>query len=94
MKFFLLTMFAATITFSATTNAENCGVPKGFVLGTETVGHCDIYQRQLAYREESLEMKRIMEERQENFAEPRREAIKQYEADLEALNEKRSSTQD
>ena len=71
--------------------SEFCGVPDEAALDTEAGTHCDIYQRQLAYREEAIKMDALMKERQENFAAPRREALKRYEADIEALNNERSS---
>ena len=71
--------------------SEFCGVPDPAALDTEATPHCDIYQRQLSYREEALKLEALMEERQENFAAPRREALKRYEEDMKALNETRSS---
>ncbi|MEM7650748.1 MAG: hypothetical protein AAF204_01540 [Pseudomonadota bacterium] len=77
--------------FAQAQESEFCGVPDPAAMDTEALGHCDIYQRQLAYREEALKLQELMKERQENFAAPRREAIKRYEEDMKALNEERSS---
>lgn len=71
-----------------------CGIPQSaddpeIYVSTETADFCDYYQRQLAYREENLKLKQQLKARQESFAAPRRAAIKQYEADLKALNQSR-----
>lgn len=82
---------ALSISESHAQESRFCGTPTPAALDTKAETHCDIYQRQLAYREEALKMDALMKERQENFAAPRREALKRYEADMEALNATRSS---
>ncbi|MEZ5814567.1 MAG: hypothetical protein R3E13_07630 [Alphaproteobacteria bacterium] len=82
---------ALSISESHAQESKFCGTPAPAALDTKAEAHCDIYQRQLAYREKALKMDTLMKERQENFAAPRREAIKRYEADMEALNATRSS---
>ena len=56
-------------------------------------GYCDIYQRQLDYRERAIELDEQMKKRQENYANARRSAYQQYLQDLEQVNESRSKTE-
>lgn len=86
----LLLIGTSTIVHAQDTS-EFCGLPEPAELNTAAQPHCDIYQRQFAYREEALKLRELMEERQENYARPRREAIERYEKDLEELNKQRSS---
>lgn len=46
----------------------------------------DVWSRQLAYHEASMEYRRILLQRQESYAAPLREAKAQYAAALAALN--------
>lgn len=46
----------------------------------------DVYKRQLAYRESSLEFRRILIQRQESFAAVQRQAVQEYLVALEAMN--------
>ncbi len=89
-SFFVL---ALTISGAHAQESTFCGIPDPAALNTEAEPHCDIYQRQLAYREEALKMDSLMKQRQENFAAPRREALKRYQEDMDALNAERSSEQ-
>ena len=71
-------------------NIEACGVPDPAVLNTDGVDYCDIYTRQLAYRLTRLEHRKLIEERQKNFAAPRDQALKNYQQALESLNNNRA----
>ena len=86
-----LALIALSIPAAHAQTSEFCGVPAPADLDTQAEPHCDIYQRQLSYREEALKLEALMEERQDNFAAPRREALERYEADIKALNAERSS---
>lgn len=46
----------------------------------------DVYTRQLAYREVSLDFRRRLLQRQESFAAVQRQAVAQYEEALAAMN--------
>lgn len=46
----------------------------------------DVYKRQIAYREASLEFRRILIQRQESYAAASRQARQEYEVALEAMN--------
>lgn len=71
-----------------------CGVPASVTIETDPgFTYCDIYQRQLAYRDEAIKLDRQMKARQINFAAPRIEALKRYQADMEVLNEQRDYEQ-
>lgn len=61
---------------------------------SETVGHCTVYDRQLAYREERLKFRALIEERREAYIAPQIAAEKNYKAKLEALNASRSAEND
>jgi hypothetical protein len=102
MRPFIYTLLAAaalysgafTPAFAAEGKIVQCGEPlKGEGIGTVATDpgqdYCNIYDRQLAYREERLKYKADLEERRENYHAPRREAYENYKADLEALNETR-----
>ncbi|MCB1563941.1 MAG: hypothetical protein KDJ75_10235 [Alphaproteobacteria bacterium] len=102
MKLFISALFIAAALLSglpapshaAEGKIVQCGEPlKGEGIGTVETDpgqdYCNIYERQLAYREERLKYKADLEERRENYHAPRREAYKNYKADLEALNETR-----
>lgn len=96
MRLFLAVLSISILTLAHTAKAQDssefCGLPSKTEFSTDTVAHCDIYQRQLAYREEALKLEKLMEERQENFASPRREALKRYKEDMKELNAERDST--
>ena len=47
---------------------------------------CDIYQRQLDYKDSADQLEEDIKKRSENFAKPRRQAYEQYQKDLEALH--------
>jgi len=98
MRIFLFTLTILTnFIFISSANAqetsESCGVPSAVDINTDALPHCDIYHRQFAYREEALKLEKKMKERQENFAAPRREALKRYEEDMKKLNTERGSDQ-
>lgn len=66
----------------------SCGVPDyELVSPTDEESHavCDIYTRQIQYRDEHIEFKESMIERQENFAKVRRIALENYRRQLDAL---------
>lgn len=102
MRLFIYTLLAAATlflaplspTFAAEGEIVQCGEPlKGEGIGTVATDpgqdYCDIYTRQLAYREERLKYKADLEERRENYHAPRKEAYENHKANLEALNETR-----
>lgn len=99
---FLTSVFIVS-TFSGTAIAGEpyeCGVPE--ITGesiharmpTETGGRCDIHDRRFAYREEAIKLRELMQERQENYAEPRSIIHENYNEKLKALNEQRGSGSD
>jgi hypothetical protein len=71
----------------------SCGTPAPpDMIATPADGnYCDFYQRQLAYREQTLKQQELTRQRQETFAAPRRQALEQYRKDLEALNATRGA---
>lgn len=92
----LLTLAAALIAISTSAHAQR-------VCSQETINlremgpadsHCNPYNRQLAYREERLKFRKMIEDRREEYYAPQREAQKQYQEDLEALNEERNHDDD
>lgn len=65
-----------------------CGEATTYDLPTESpVNACDIYTRQLAYRDEAIKLRGQIHERSQNFAAPSRALKKQYDEDLNALHE-------
>jgi len=71
-----------------------CGIPAPAALPTEQLNYCDIYQRQLGYREVSLEQSELLKARQESFVSLQAQAYQKYQADLAALNAKRGAEPD
>jgi hypothetical protein len=57
-------------------------------------GYCNVYDRQLAYREERIKFREMIEERRKEYIKPQIAAEKDYEKKLEALNNSRSHEND
>jgi len=78
---------------------NECGIPLNFedknvfVEKDPKLDFCDFYTRQLAYRKVSMEFSKRLQERQEYFAIPGREARKNYRDAMAALNEERGSSE-
>jgi len=65
-----------------------CGAPSTYDLElTSPVDACDIYSRQLAYRDEAIKLREQLHQRTESFAKPVRVLKKQYEKDLQDLHD-------
>lgn len=85
-------VFLALGLFAAEARAESkivqCGAPVESHVPTDPgIAMCDIYTRQLAYREKRLALKAQLEERQRNFAAPSKLAHERYIQNLERLHE-------
>lgn len=64
-----------------------CGEPVTGSIETESkMEFCDIYQRQLNYKDGADQLRKDIITRSENFAKPRQAARAQYEKDLENLH--------
>lgn len=88
-KIFLLSVFLVILPLSVTQAEEpvHCGSPDEIKLKTESEAKfCDIYQRQLEYRESWKQLRADLLERQESYAKPRRAAYQQYRKDLESIH--------
>lgn len=86
--FFALSMpFTASISHAG--EISFCGTPDTVTVSNDTIGVCDIYSRQLAYRLKANALRASIEERQQYFLAPAREARQRYEQALKALNEQR-----
>ncbi len=92
----LLTLSIAFISISSAVQAQ--GYCSGETISMREIGeadsHCSVYDRQLAYREERLKFRKMIEERREDYIEPQLVAQKKYKKDLEALNNERSHDND
>lgn len=89
--FRFLIIIALTFILPASAQAEQgvyqCGEPvEGDIETDPGFSFCDIYQRQLAFKDVRDRLSRQLRERQENFAEPRRQAYEAYQRDLKALH--------
>ena len=100
MRQFLIISALIVISFgvSGTAQAEekktgpyHCGTPIDNDISTPDFGFCDYYSRRFEYREKSLEARKLMRQRSEKFAAPRREVKAKYEADLQKLHDSISS---
>lgn len=93
MKFFmLLPVFVFCLLIASPVKAGEvlaCGVPDYETVQTSDDkfhGFCDIYQRQLDYRQERLAYIESLKQRQENFAKARKAAYEQYKKDLDKMH--------
>lgn len=84
----LLALTAIAPGAASAQQAASCGAPEPANLPTEPSGgpYCDFFQRQFAYREQSLKHREQLKQRQEAFAAQRNVVIERYRQDLEALN--------
>jgi hypothetical protein len=92
MRFFLILALAFICANTAQAGEiVACGVPT--VAGASNQPsdntYCDIHQRRLGYREQSLEHTKQIQERQKNYIAPQIEAVNKYKSDLESLNASR-----
>lgn len=91
MKRFLLTSFFAfmiSLPQAQAGEVYSCGIPDYDLVDVDdpqTHDVCDIYTRQIQYRDDYLAYKDSLLERQENFARARRAALANYQAQLDAL---------
>jgi len=97
MKFFVIP-FLMMFLFLPIGHAQAQDFCAGEVSGIRDIGeaasYCSVYDRQLAYREERMEFREMLEERREDFIAPQLAAEKKYQKDLEALHNRRSHDDD
>lgn len=75
--------------------AQSCTQPiEMYSFKKPVPGYCNVYDRQLAYREERLKFRKILEERRVEFIQPQLDAQKAYQKKLEALHESRTHDND
>ncbi len=92
-----LTVALVAILFPLTANAQkmSCSKPIDVYDTKQPVpGYCNVYDRQLAYREERLKFRQMIEDRRTEFIKPQLEAEKDYAQKLEALHARRSHEND
>ncbi|MCB1532789.1 MAG: hypothetical protein KDJ35_07960 [Alphaproteobacteria bacterium] len=64
-----------------------CGEAVTGSISTESsADFCDVYQRQLNYKDSADQLREEITTRSENFAAPRRAAYEQYQRDLEQVH--------
>lgn len=65
-----------------------CGTATTYELETtSSVNACDMYTRQLEYRDEAIKLRQQIHKRANNFAKPARDLKNQYNKDLQALHD-------
>lgn len=89
--FCLIVMFVTMIKIAKADETASgivqCGEAISGSINTEPQSDfCDIYQRQLNYKDGADQLRAEIEERTANFAKPRQQARGQYEKDLQALH--------
>lgn len=95
LPFLGLSLFLCFIPSSA--NAQQsvvyqCGIPVAGDIDIEpNMNFCDIYARQLAYKDSADTLRDQLEARQKNFAAPRIESYNRYQKELDALHSSISS---
>ncbi len=73
----------------------HCGVPERATVNTDPdIGFCDIYTRQLEYRNSRLALRSQLDERAKNYAAPGIQARKNYRANLQALHDSYGNNED
>ena len=66
----------------------SCGTPIASKVGEESpYPVCDMYSRQIAYREESVHLRKQIQARAENYASTRRIATQNYKKQLQDLHD-------
>jgi len=66
----------------------HCGAPSTYELETESnVDACDIYTRQLEYRDEAIKLREQIKKRSKHYAEPSIALRNQYRENLQALHD-------
>ena len=94
LKLIAFSILLAALPFSAQAQ-EVCGEPISLrQINPKAEKYCSVYERQLAYREERMKFRKMIEERREDFIAPQIAAQKKYKKDLEALHKNRSSDDD
>ena len=84
----LIIMSASMLIIPMTANAQmSCSKPIGQDKMDKPVpGYCNVYDRQLAYREERLKFRQKIEDRRAEFIKPQLEAEADYAKKLQALH--------
>lgn len=84
---FLITLLLAPAAARAEGRLVSAGKPSLHNISeVSSQNMIDLYQRQILYREERLDFRRRLEARQQSFANPRREAIGQYNMTMQQIN--------
>ncbi len=87
----LFALFILIIAIPATAHAGQilqCGAPVSVTINTDpNVQFCDIYTRQLKYRDSLISLQEQLQERAKNYVAPGIEARKNYREALAALHE-------
>lgn len=94
LRFFTLTIAFIIIPLAVQAQGYCAQEPINMREIGEADRYCSVYDRQLAYREERIKFRKMIEERREDFIAPQLEAEKKYEKDLEALHERRNHDDD
>ena len=76
------------ITAQAANEIAACGVPDDVRVETPDFTYCNIYDRQLAYKETRDTLKEELLARQKAFAEPGKRAYEQYRENLQKVYER------
>ncbi len=73
---------------NASSDLESCPAASNYDLSTDPETKlCDIYSRQLQYRENAVGFRDQLHERAQKFAAPRQAAYQAYRQELEAMHE-------
>jgi hypothetical protein len=86
-----LLIYAVTmirITSAEAAEIYECGAPTTYELETESNADlCDVYSRQIAYRDEAIKFRKQIRQRAESFIIPTVEARKNYLENLQKLHD-------
>jgi len=91
-KIFTISLLCTFIPIMAAQAQQSCGQAIGMDMIGDAEKYCSVYDRQLAYREERIKFRQMIEDRREEFIAPQIQAQRQYKKDLEALNAKRNAS--
>lgn len=94
-KFLTIALVAILFPIAAQAEMSSCSKPiEAYDTKQPVPGYCNVYDRQLAYREERLKFREMIEARRAEFIKPQLEAEADYAQKLQALHARRSHEND
>lgn len=93
-KILIITAAIAIAPFTTASAQDSCGQATQAPEIGDSEKFCNIYDRNMAYREERNKFRKSLNERREDYVEPHLNAQEKYKKDIEALNKDRTIEND